>query len=132
MAIERLARPRDPLPPGERSGDIATGQVVDAVQGGNSATAEPIGGVLTARRLAAAFVLYGLVATGFLAINMPPFQGGDEGMQWMRAAMLADEKLFGTRYTQTDADGSQHVIGGGPADPRLLEAWMPFLTALRL
>jgi uncharacterized membrane protein len=88
--------------------------------------------VLTARRLAAAFVLYGLLATGFLAFNTPPFQVVDEGMHLMRAAMLADGRLFGTRYTQTDADGSQHRIGGGPVDPRLLEAWGPFLSGLRL
>ncbi|MBV8964183.1 MAG: hypothetical protein JOY97_13935, partial [Hyphomicrobiales bacterium] len=33
---------------------------------------------LTARWLALLFIVYGLIAIGFLAINMPPFQNPDE------------------------------------------------------
>ena len=50
------------------------------------------------RLLAAAFVLYGLAATAFLAINMPPFQNPDEPNHFLRAAQLADGGLVGTRF----------------------------------
>ena len=85
---------------------------------------------LTARWLAAAFVLYGLLATAFLAINMPPFQNPDEPAHFLRAAQVADGGLTGTRFSTTGADGSRQVTAGGWADPALLRAAAPF-EALR-
>src|SRR5258705_2366288 len=69
------------------------------------------------RLLAAAFVLYGLVATVFLAINMPPFQNPDEPNHFLRAAQLADGRLLGTRFSTTGADGLPHLTSGGVAGP---------------
>ncbi len=54
---------------------------------------------LTARWLAVAFVLYGLLATAFLAINMPPFQNPDEPTHFLRAAQVADGGLVGSPNT---------------------------------
>ncbi len=105
--------------------------------------------------LAAAFVLYGLVATVFLAVNMPPFQNPDEPSHFLRAAQVADGGLVGTRFLTTGgagwsayygrgscgdplscvrgparrrsrADGSTHVTAGGWADPALMTAIAPF------
>ena len=80
----------------------------------------------TAQWLAAAFVLYGLVATAFLAINMPPFQNPDEPAHFERAAQIADGGLIATRFSTPGADGSQHVTAGGSADPALMTAFSPF------
>src|SRR5258705_3451697 len=68
------------------------------------------------RLLAAAYVLYGLVATVFLAINMPPFQNPDEPNRFLRAAQLADGGLLGTRFSTTRADGLSHLTAGGLGD----------------
>ena len=78
------------------------------------------------RLLAAAFVLYGLVAAVFLAINMPPFQNPDEPNHFLRAAQLADGGLLGTRFSTTGADGSPHLTAGGLADPAIMMALAPF------
>lgn len=81
---------------------------------------------LTARWMAAAFVLYGLLATAFLAINMPPFQNPDELAHFLRAAQVADGGLVGTRFSTMEADKSRHITAGGWADPALLTAFAPF------
>ena len=47
--------------------------------------------LVIARRLASAFVLYGLIAIGFVAVNMPPFQNPDEPAHFLRAAQLAEQ-----------------------------------------
>jgi hypothetical protein len=91
----------------------------------NTASATPIIDQ-TARWLAGVFVLYGLTATGLLATNMPPFQNPDELAHFLRAAQLADGVPIGTRYQQTQADGSQQITSGGKADPALLMAFEPF------
>jgi uncharacterized membrane protein len=78
------------------------------------------------RLLAAAFVLYGLVAIAFLAINMPPFQNADEPNHFLRAAQVADGGLAGTRFSTTGADGLSRVTAGGWADPAILTALAPF------
>ena len=43
MAIKRLPRPRDPIALAKLIGDIATGQVVDAVEDGKNAAAVEMG-----------------------------------------------------------------------------------------
>ena len=43
MAIKRLPRPRDPIALAKLIGDIATGQVVDAVDDGKDAGAAAMG-----------------------------------------------------------------------------------------
>jgi len=43
MATKRLPRPRDPISLAKLIGDIATGQVVDAVEDGKDAKAASIG-----------------------------------------------------------------------------------------
>jgi hypothetical protein len=43
MAIKRIPRPRDPIQLGKLIGDIATGQVVDAVDDGKDAAAAAMG-----------------------------------------------------------------------------------------
>lgn len=80
----------------------------------------------TALWLAAAFVLYGLTAIAFLAINIPPFQNPDEAAHFLRAAQLADGGLVGTRFSVTAADGSRQITAGGNADPGVLAAALPF------
>ena len=70
-----------------------------------------------ARCLAAAYVLYGLVAVAFLAMNLPPFQNPDEPAHFLRAAQVADGRLVGFRIAATS---------GGFSDPALLKAYEPF------
>lgn len=79
-----------------------------------------------ARQLAAAFVFYGLVATAFLSINMPPFQNPDEPAHFARAAQVADGDLVGARFSQIGSDGSSHVTAGGRIDPALMAAAASF------
>ena len=43
MATKRLPRPRDPIQLAKLIGDIATGQVVDAVEDGKDAAASELG-----------------------------------------------------------------------------------------
>jgi hypothetical protein len=43
MAIKRIPRPRDPIALAKLVGDIATGQVVDAVEDGKDAAAVELG-----------------------------------------------------------------------------------------
>jgi uncharacterized membrane protein len=75
-------------------------------------------GMLTARWMALAFVIYGLTATAFLAINVPPFQVPDEPNHFMRAAQIADGKFLGSRLSATSA--------GGAVDPAIQAAFAPF------
>src|SRR5258707_15757554 len=77
------------------------------------------------RLLAAAYVLYGLVATVFLAINMPPFQNPDEPSHFLRAAQLADGGLVGTRFSTTGADGLSHLTAGGLGEPGIIFGLAP-------
>ena len=49
-----------------------------------------------ARRIATAFVAYGLFAVMFLAFNLPPFQNPDEPGHFFRASQIADGGLTGT------------------------------------
>ena len=77
---------------------------------------------VTARRLASAFVLYGLIATAFLAINMPPFQNPDEPAHFLRGAQIADGSLVGVRFSTTNANGLPYVTAGGWSDPELISA----------
>lgn len=56
MATKRLPRPRDPIALAKLIGDIATGQVVDAVEDGKDAGAAALGkkgGAARARKLTA-------------------------------------------------------------------------------
>ncbi len=71
-------------------------------------------------------MIYGLVATAFLAINMPPFQNPDEATHLMRAAQVAEGRLVGDRFTANVGDGTTVVLGGGPADPAIMLALEPF------
>lgn len=103
--------------------------VLDSVRSENHFTS-PDTERSTARRLAGVFVLYGLIATAFLAVKMPPFQNPDEPNHFMRAAQLADGGLVGTRFSQIAADGSLHILAGGPVDPAINTAFLPF-DALR-
>ena len=82
----------------------------------------------TARRLAAVFVLYGLVATVFLGINVPPYQNPDEGAHFMRAAQLADGGMFGTLFQGFKPDGSTQLWAGASGDIAILRAAGPFLA----
>jgi uncharacterized membrane protein len=75
-----------------------------------------------ARLLAAAFVLYGLAAAAFLALNVPPFQVPDEPNHFLRAAQIADGTLVGTRVLITGTDGVPHSVAGGLVDPAILAA----------
>jgi uncharacterized membrane protein len=79
-----------------------------------------------ARYLAAAFLVYGLVAVALLAVNMPPFQNPDEPNHFQRAAQLADGHVIGTRFTVQQEDGSSRITGGGLVDPAVLAASAPF------
>ena len=81
---------------------------------------------IMARRIAAAFALYGLLATILLALNMPPFQNPDEPAQLLRAAQLADGGLIGIRFEVSDADGRHFLQGGGLSDPAVSRALPPF------
>ncbi|MGA8821114.1 MAG: DUF2142 domain-containing protein [Xanthobacteraceae bacterium] len=78
-----------------------------------------------ARGLAAAFLLYGLIATGLLAINVPPFQSPDELNHFLRAAQIAEGGFIGRRFSITE-NGSSRIIAGGLNDPALLRAAKPF------
>jgi uncharacterized membrane protein len=79
-----------------------------------------------ARRLAAAFAFYGLVAAAFLVPNVPPFQVPDEPGHFLRAAQIADGALIGTRVSVKGADGSPHNVAGGMVDPAILDAAAKF------
>ncbi|MGA8820100.1 MAG: DUF2142 domain-containing protein [Xanthobacteraceae bacterium] len=79
-----------------------------------------------ARLLAAAFVLYGIVAAAFLVWNVPPFQVPDEPNHFLRAAQIADGTLVGTPVTITGADGLPHSVAGGMVDPAILDAAAKF------
>ena len=76
--------------------------------------------------LAAAFVLYGLLATVFLAINMPPYQNPDETAHFMRAAQVAEGRVIGTRFARIEADGQAHVLAGDAGDIAIALAFFPF------
>ena len=80
----------------------------------------------TARWLAVAFVLYGLLATALLAIEVPPFRNPDEPAHFLRATQVAAGGLLGTRFSAIDVDGQPHVFGGGAVDPAVGWALFPF------
>lgn len=80
---------------------------------------------LTARWLALLFIVYGLIAIGFLAINMPPFQNPDEFAHFFRAAQIADGGLVARRFSTADAEGLPQVTAGGWVDPALVTAMEP-------
>ena len=79
-----------------------------------------------ARWMAAAFVLYGLMAVSLLAINVPPFQVTDETSHFQRAAQVAQGDIIGIRFSEAGANGSPQVTAGGALDPALIEAITPF------
>jgi uncharacterized membrane protein len=81
---------------------------------------------LTARAIAVAFVFYGLIAVGILAINVPPFQIPDESAHFVRAAQIAHGELISFRFSTLGADGKEQVTAGGHVDPALLAALGPF------
>jgi uncharacterized membrane protein len=81
---------------------------------------------LTARVIAVAFVFYGLIAVGILAINVPPFQIPDENAHFARAAEIAHGELIAFRFSTIGADGQEEVTAGGHIDPALLAAMGPF------
>jgi uncharacterized membrane protein len=81
---------------------------------------------LTARVVAAAFVFYGLIAVGILAINVPPFQIPDEAEHFKRAAQIAHGELIAFRFSTLNAAGEQQLTAGGHVDPALLAAYEPF------
>jgi uncharacterized membrane protein len=83
---------------------------------------------LAARWLALLFVLYGLIATAFLAINIPPFQNPDEPAHFLRAAQIADGRLIGVRFSTTDPKGMTYVTAGDRVDPALLTVFEPSIT----
>jgi uncharacterized membrane protein len=80
---------------------------------------------LAARWLALLFVLYGLIATAFLAINIPPFQNPDEPAHFLRGAQIADGRLVGRRFSSTDAGGLPQVTAGDWVDGAVLAAMEP-------
>jgi uncharacterized membrane protein len=82
-------------------------------------------GRIVGRWMAAAFVIFGLLATGLLAINIPPFQNPDEFSHFKRAAELADGGIVGTRYSTAKGDVIERVEGG-LIDPAILKAGEPF------
>jgi uncharacterized membrane protein len=81
---------------------------------------------LTARVIAVAFVFYGLIAVGILAINVPPFQIPDEAEHFKRAAQIAHGELIAFRFSTLNAAGEQQLTAGGHVDPALLAAYEPF------
>jgi len=81
---------------------------------------------LTARIMAVAFVFYGLIAVGILAINVPPFQIADEDAHFVRAAQIAHGELIALRISTRNPDGQEHITAGGHVDPALLAALGPF------
>jgi len=81
---------------------------------------------LTARVVAAAFVFYGLIAVGILAINVPPFQNPDEMQHFQRAAQIAHGEPIAFRFSTLNAAGEEQVTAGGHVDPALSAAYEPF------
>ena len=75
---------------------------------------------LTARMIGVAFVFYGLIAVGILAINVPPFQIPDENAHFARAVQIAHGELIAFRFSTLSPDGGQQVTAGGHIDPALL------------
>lgn len=82
----------------------------------------------SARCLALLFLVYGLTGSVLLAVLVPPLQTPDEPVHAMRAAHLADFRLFGERFERPAADGSSHMVSGGPVDAALLAAIEPFVA----
>lgn len=81
---------------------------------------------LTAPILAVTFLLYGLVAVGILAVNMPPFQNPDEPNHFLRAAQLADGHMIGSRFSISGQDGEARLTAGALNDPAVIAAAAPF------
>jgi hypothetical protein len=85
-----------------------------------------MGGAITAWWMALVFVIHGLTAVAFLAINVPPFQIPDEPTHFMRAAQIADGTLIGTRLSENGADGLPRIKAGGPLDPGIQSSFNAF------
>lgn len=83
---------------------------------------------LAARWMAAAFLLYGLLATAFLAVNVPPFQNPDEPAHFLRAAQIAEGVLIGTRFAENNGTAAPQVTAGGLSDPAISQAAAPFAS----
>lgn len=80
----------------------------------------------TARWMAMAFIFYGFIFIPLLGINTPPFQVADEPVHFMRAALIAEGGLVGTRFPQQLPNGKTVLTGGGAIDPAIIEALDPF------
>jgi hypothetical protein len=76
--------------------------------------------------LAAAFLLYGLVAVVLLALVLPPFQNADEPNNFLRAVQIADGGLVGRRAMIPQPDGHRQLIAGGRVDRGVMAAFRPF------
>ena len=85
---------------------------------------------VTARRLAAAFVLYGLLATALLAVIMPPFHNPDEAAHFWRATQIAGGGLVGHRFFTLDEHRVRMYWAGGYLDAALFDAYRPTLQTI--
>lgn len=81
---------------------------------------------LTARLLAAAFIIYGLLGVALLAVCTPPFQNPDESNHLAKAVQVADGTFLSSRFVVAAADGTSVVLAGGRADPGPFTASVPF------
>jgi uncharacterized membrane protein len=79
-----------------------------------------------ARLLALLFLAYGTVGTVLLSLAVPPLQTPDEPMHAMRAAHVADGKLFGEVFDMPTGDGRTFQANGAHVDPALVAAMHPF------
>jgi len=77
---------------------------------------------LIARSLAVCFALYGLIAAGFSAFNVPPFQGPDEPAHFYRSEQLSRGQLIGRRF----GDGQS----GARIDSAIVAAVWPFVPVM--
>lgn len=80
----------------------------------------------TARLLALLFLAYGAIGTALLSLTVPPLQTPDEPMHAMRAAHVADGKLFGEVFDMPTGDGRTFPANGAHVDPALIAAMQPF------
>lgn len=84
----------------------------------------------TARLLALLFLAYGTVGTVLLSLAVPPLQTPDEPMHAMRAAHVADGKIFGEVFDMPTGDGRTFPANGAHVDPALVAAMHPFSTLM--
>ena len=80
----------------------------------------------TARLLALLFLAYGMAGTAMLSVAVPPMQTPDEPMHAMRAAHVADGKVFGQVFDLPAGDGRSFRVNGALVDPALVAAMHPF------